>query len=235
MKESPRKTNHDRIIEFLKQNKGNWFDDDELSEILEIKPRQQVNQICRRLVQEGIIQRHTIGGKIKNSFVEGKLEITAVKPSEAETIRVEKIELLEVQPEGLRRLCYESEEGLTEDELKAALAFHLQNDGFDVEVAYRGAHGPDIVAQKEHKKLVIEVKGEGSRPEMRENYFLAIIGEICKHMMDPDARYMVALPAHKDFVNKALNFPQLAKQRLGTNFIFGRKIEDGVYHLYLLR
>lgn len=70
---------------------------------------------------------------------------------------------------------------------------------------------------------------------MRENYFLAVISEICMRMNDPHAKYMVALPAHKDFVNKVLNLPQLAKQKLDVNFIFGRKIEEGIYHLYLLK
>ncbi len=58
-----KKTNRDRIIEFLKQNKSKWFDDDEISRLLGIKPRQQVNQICRQLANEGIIQRCCVGGK----------------------------------------------------------------------------------------------------------------------------------------------------------------------------
>jgi hypothetical protein len=70
---------------------------------------------------------------------------------------------------------------------------------------------------------------------MRENYFLAILGEICKDMKDPEAEYAVALPAHRQFVNKVLNLPTLAKQRLGISFIFGRKIERGKYCLYLLK
>lgn len=232
-----RKTNRVRVIEFLKQNMGKWFDDDELSEILGIKPRQQINQICRRLAKEGIIQRRVIDGKKKNSFVIGraKVEIPEVEPKETGIIKdIKKVKLLEVRSEGLRRLCYEREEGLTESELKTVLAFHLRNKGFNVKVTHRGSHGPDIVAQMKDKKIVIEVKGEGSSPTMRENYFLAIIGEICKRMKDPHADYMLALPAHKDFVNKALNLPKLAKQRLGIKFIFGRKIEEGLYHLYYL-
>jgi len=49
-------TNKDKIIQFLgKAERG--YDDDELSNILNIFPRQQVNQICRRLEKQGIIIR----------------------------------------------------------------------------------------------------------------------------------------------------------------------------------
>ena len=41
-------TNENKILNFLKNNKGGYCDDC-LSEILGIHPRQQVNQICRKL------------------------------------------------------------------------------------------------------------------------------------------------------------------------------------------
>jgi predicted transcriptional regulator len=60
-------TNKDKIIQFLgKAERG--YDDDELSNILNIFPRQQVNQICRRLEKQGIIirRRVEVEGKIRN-------------------------------------------------------------------------------------------------------------------------------------------------------------------------
>jgi transcription initiation factor IIE alpha subunit len=56
--------NEQRILDFLaKHNQG--YDDDQLSELLNIQPRQQVNQICRRLENQGKIQRYR-ASKIRN-------------------------------------------------------------------------------------------------------------------------------------------------------------------------
>lgn len=226
-------TNRTRILEFLKERKDEWFDDDELSRVLGIRPRQTVNQICRKLARSGIIKRRIIDGKLKNSYAINKTKVCS--KVEKVSMKIAKVEVFSVGLDGLSRICYNEEEGLTEDEVKACLELCFQNKGFNVEVAYGGAHGPDIVARKESKKLIIEAKGEGSRPEMRENYFLAIIGEICKHMKDPKAFYAIALPAHKDFIKKTQKLPQLARQVLGIGFIFVRKKEDGVYYLYMLK
>ena len=51
--------NKQKIITFLSEetNKENGFCDDCLSNKLKIKPRQQVNQICRNLKNEGKISR----------------------------------------------------------------------------------------------------------------------------------------------------------------------------------
>ena len=56
--------NKKKVLQVITNNPG--LDDDELSEKTNITPRQQVNQICNRLVQEGLIRRVNIDGKIKN-------------------------------------------------------------------------------------------------------------------------------------------------------------------------
>lgn len=58
-------TNIERVLEAIKRNTGR--DDDELSVMLSIRPRQQVNQICHKLEKQGQIVRE-IGrnGKIVN-------------------------------------------------------------------------------------------------------------------------------------------------------------------------
>jgi len=57
----------EKILEFLARQKCRGYDDDQLSEILKISPRQSVNIICRGLVMEGkIIRAKQIGGKIQN-------------------------------------------------------------------------------------------------------------------------------------------------------------------------
>ena len=70
----------------------------------------------------------------------------------------------------------------------------LEADGWTVEVAWRGAHGVDIAARRDTDLWLIEVKGRGSRPEMRVNYFLAILGETLQRMSEPQARYSIGLP-----------------------------------------
>ena len=59
------KTNVERIVETLQKQPG--LDDDELSMITGILPRQQVNQICRRLERQGRLRREQgPRGKIVN-------------------------------------------------------------------------------------------------------------------------------------------------------------------------
>jgi hypothetical protein len=61
-------TNTDRLIETLQRWPG--LDDDQLAHQAEIHPRQQVNQICRRLAKDGKLRR-TQGpdGKLINTLV----------------------------------------------------------------------------------------------------------------------------------------------------------------------
>lgn len=58
-------TNIDKIIALLSKNPG--LDDDEISSHANIRPRQQVNQICRRLESRGVLKRTTgPRGKVVN-------------------------------------------------------------------------------------------------------------------------------------------------------------------------
>lgn len=50
-------SNIDSVHMFIKRNEQHYCDDC-LSEILEIYPRQQINQICRRLSKDDIIVRN---------------------------------------------------------------------------------------------------------------------------------------------------------------------------------
>ncbi|MBK8961047.1 MAG: MarR family transcriptional regulator [Proteobacteria bacterium] len=60
--------NADRILALLGQHSG--LDDDELAKLAGISPRQQVNQICRRLAAAGLIVRaRGISGKISNALL----------------------------------------------------------------------------------------------------------------------------------------------------------------------
>lgn len=57
-------SNQQKILDFLKRHEQG-YDDDQLSELLGIQPRQQVNQICRNLEKQGEIHRLTVS-KIRN-------------------------------------------------------------------------------------------------------------------------------------------------------------------------
>lgn len=61
-------TNTDRVLETLRLS-AQPLDDDEIANRARIQPRQQVNQICRRLQAEGRVDRHPgPNGKIVNSL-----------------------------------------------------------------------------------------------------------------------------------------------------------------------
>lgn len=61
-------TNADRIIEALRQHPG--LDDDALERVADVHPRQQVNQICRRLEKQGILKRFVgTNNKVENILI----------------------------------------------------------------------------------------------------------------------------------------------------------------------
>lgn len=57
-------THRDRLLEYITDNPG--LDDDQLSSVLQIIPRQTVNVICRQLESEKLIVRSKSNGKIRN-------------------------------------------------------------------------------------------------------------------------------------------------------------------------
>ena len=62
-------TNHERIVELLSKQPG--LDDDEISRLADIKPRQQVNQICHKLKNQGQLKRVPgPAGKIVNYLID---------------------------------------------------------------------------------------------------------------------------------------------------------------------
>jgi hypothetical protein len=101
----------------------------------------------------------------------------------------------------------------------------LENQGWAVEIAWGQARGLDVKAERGAERWLIEAKGGGSRPEMRVNYFLAILGETLQRMSDPRARYSISLPDMRQFRGLWTRLPTLAKNRLGITALFVR--QDG--------
>ena len=109
---------------------------------------------------------------------------------------------------------------LQEDDIKKVLDKYLKDEGWTTRVAWGFQHGVDIEAYKDGQRWLIEVKGPGSRPEMRVNYFLHILGETLQRMVDPSARYSIALPDMEQYRSLWSRLPELAKKRTTIDMIF---------------
>lgn len=108
---------------------------------------------------------------------------------------------------------------LSEDEIKTVLDDKLTASGWSTTVAWGRRRGIDIDAKQGSDRLVIEVKGPGSRNAMRVNYFLSILGETLQRMSDPDARYIIALPDLPQYRGLWERLPTLAKEKTGISLL----------------
>lgn len=108
---------------------------------------------------------------------------------------------------------------LTEEQAKHFVNDYYIAQGYHTTVAWGHSRGADIIAQKENKRLVIEVKGCGSHPQMRINYFLSILGEVLQRMDSEECEYYIALPKIQQYENLWRKLPLLAKQRTKIGMI----------------
>lgn len=111
-------------------------------------------------------------------------------------------------------------EGQSEDQIKRVLEAWLHASGWQTHIAWAKEHGTDIRAVRGRERWDIEVKGSGSRPEMRVNYFLGILGETLQRMDDVEAKYSIALPDLQQFRRLWERLPSLAKRRTGMTALF---------------
>ena len=110
-------------------------------------------------------------------------------------------------------------EPLQEEEIKRVLADYLVSNGWNVKVAWGHQQGIDIDADRNGKRWIIEVKGPGSRPQMRVNYFISILGETLQRMNDYNAKYSIALPDLQQYKGLWNKLPKLAKERTTIHLI----------------
>lgn len=115
-----------------------------------------------------------------------------------------------------------AEHQLQEDEVKEHLRAFLESGGWRTTIAPGKTHGIDIDAFKEDKRWIIEVKGCGSRNEMRVNYFLAALGELLQRMNNPRAKYSIAFPDLVQFRGLWERLGTVAKSRTGITCLFVR-------------
>ena len=128
-------------------------------------------------------------------------------------------------------LAHADQDPLCEDALKHALGAHLKSLGWTAsKVAFGKTLGIDIDATKGSERWIIEVKGCGSRPAMRVNYFLALLGELLQRMTDGNMKYSIALPDLPQFRGLWKRLPDVAKTRTKITALFvdgdGHVIED---------
>ena len=190
----------DQILLLLKREGG--LTDREITDRLKGRSigQQPVNSTCRRLASKGKIRRQARDdGLIGNWLVDRA-------PAAGQLPVVPTSEI--------------SQSNLSEDEVKHALAQWLRVSGWTVEVAWHKTHGPDLDARRGSERWLIEVKGAGSREQMRANYFLNVLGEILQEMRYEEAAYSVAFPDMQQYRRLWKRLPKLAKHRLGLSALF---------------
>ena len=137
----------EKILQFLQERPGNWFDDDELSNYLKIYPRQAVNQICRSLASKGLIQRERVDEKIRNSIPSRFSHTTTILTTKSAELPTSEDPLTDWYWEG---------------NIQNQIALYLKSIGWSIEHLSDTAsskRGIDIRARNGDQVLLVEVKG----------------------------------------------------------------------------
>ena len=162
---------------------------------------QAVNQACRELEKAGLLVRRA--NPDKDDHI-GNYPTGATAP--------------EPKPPTAKQAA--DGEPLQEEDIKRVLTDQLKADGWMVKTAWGHTTGVDIEATRGKDRWLIEVKGPGSRPQMRINYFLSMLGETLQRMDDPAARYSIALPDMAQYRGLWERLPALAKERTTIDLLF---------------
>ena len=162
--------------------------------------QQPINITARNLAKKGVVVRQERADGLIGNYLSGQ-PLPSISRTSSDKER-------------------DGKNHLSEDEVKEILRVWLESDGWASEIAWGKAHGIDIDAERARERWIIEVKGIGSRSEMRVNYFISMLGETLQRMDDPNAKYSIALPNVKQFRNLWGRLPDLAKQRMRISAIF---------------
>lgn len=134
----------ERIFEFIARFPGR--DDDEIAEALSIQPRQTVNQACRSLAQAGrLLRKPGPKGKIANYPARA---FSASSSTDDKAVEMD--------------ASNANFDWYWEGNVCSALATFLRENGWVITAVadtLSKQRGPDIVAVREHQKLIMEVKG----------------------------------------------------------------------------
>lgn len=226
--------NRDRVLAYLAAYPEGQ-DDDQIGAALHVD-RIQINAICRQLAETGAILRGRLstGGKLLNRPVPQQqddlspaLLTPAAQPAATLTTLAGPIVWLSGS-HAMRMFAYDGTANLSEDAVKAAVKQVLEAAGWRTEVHFGQIQGIDIEAMRGDERCVLEAKGEGISDQARGNYFDGALGELLRRMNAPDARYGLALPAHRRFTGLVARLPLWIRQRLGLWFFFVRPTDHGV-------
>ena len=210
-------TNKEKIVAAL--NKLGVLCDDCLSSASMVRPRQQVNILCRGLENEEVSVRRTdVCPRCGSTKIVNQL--TSAAPKSLNSIKFQVDEKQRLPEKKLRPAHNHDLDALSEDEIKEVLVEWLEKDGWKSKVAWGRTQGIDVDAEKGKNRWIIEVKGPGSRPQMRVNYFIAILGETLQRMNDSSAQYSIALPDLQQYRRLWDRLPVLAKSRTGISILF---------------
>ena len=190
----------ERILALLEREPG--LTDAEIRRRLGLSIHQHANNEARSLEKQGLTQRVKEGGLIRNYLVEPGRTRLLDKP-DSERIRPDT-----------------PMSGMAEDDVKLLLGLWLERDGWEVSIAAGKEPGPDILARQGSRSWTIEVKGSGSRPQMRVNYFLSVLGQILQRMDSDKTQYSVAFPDIPQYRRLWGRLPEEAKKRAGITALF---------------
>lgn len=135
----------------------------------------------------------------------------------------------------MKNFAYDGSAGLDEESVKASVADFLRHRGYTVSVGKKRERGPDMRASRGGLKLIVEAKGEGSRNEMFNNFFVNVLGEILQRRTESAAEYGVALPAHRKYARLIEEFSDDTRFILRLNFYLVRPSSDGRNEVGLLK
>jgi len=161
---------------------------------------QPVNGICRRLAEKNVVARRLRPDGIIGNYL---TDLSNPPPDQAPAPR---------DQQSLRQ---------SEDEIKQVLRDFLSSESWTIlGIAWGKSRGIDIEAERGGQRWLIEVKGIGSRPQMRVAYFLGVLGELLGRMTDPQAKYSIAVPDVVQFRNLWRRLPVEAKSRTRITALF---------------
>ena len=188
------------IVELLGKSPG--MTDREITSALRSNsaPQQPINIAARGLAEKGVVIRKKRHDGLIGNYLSGQ-PVPVSNP-----------------PSSTKRQYGENQ--LSEDEAKEILRTWLEKDGWTTVIAWGRTRGIDIEAQRNSERWVIEVKGIGSRSEMRVNYFIGMLGETLQRMDDPAAKYSIAVPDVAQFRGLWSRLPSVAKSRTTITALF---------------
>lgn len=196
-------TLHEQILTLIDKRPG--LTDREITNVLRSKeaPQQPINQAARSLELKGSLERRKRDDGLIGNY--------SVKNNEAE------------KPPFSSCVNNHDIAGLSEDEIKQVVEKWLSDQGWEIKIAWGQKTGIDVDASRGNERWIIEVKGTGSRPQMRVNYFLCILGETLQRMEDSNSKYSIAIPDIEQFRKLWMRLPKMAKNRTQISALFVSK------------